>query len=166
MTFSPQDNRLSCTLLALCRKHRYTLTGAESCTGGLLSALITATPGASDVFSSAFITYSYNAKTKLLDVPSSLLQLRGAVDGQVAKSMAENALKKDHAQLAYAITGVAGPKYSERRPAGLVFIATASTFSPSFVRPFRFHGNRQDVRIAAVRQTLTLLIQTIINHDA
>src|SRR5271169_5098580 len=82
---------------------------AESCTGGLIAGLLTEIPGSSDVVERGFVTYSNEAKEDLLGVPSDLIHRHGAVSEQVAKAMAEGALKHSLAQLAVAVTGIAGP---------------------------------------------------------
>lgn len=159
MTESDQDLRIASYLIELCRKQSYIIGGAESCSGGLLSSLITSVSGSSSVFSHTIVSYSYEAKIALLDVSSELLSLRGAVDAEVAKVMAESALKR--ADISYAITGVAGPGYSERKPPGLVFIATACRSGKTISMPFLFSGSREDVRIASVRQAMTMMIQRL-----
>ncbi|MDT0576630.1 CinA family protein [Croceicoccus sp. F390] len=102
------------------------LTLAESCTGGLVSAALTEIAGASKVFERGFVTYSNDAKTKLLGVPSDLLETFGAVSIAVAWSMAQGALAACDADVAVAISGVAGPDGgTERKPVGTVVFARA-----------------------------------------
>ncbi|MGF1500618.1 MAG: CinA family protein [Paracoccaceae bacterium] len=99
---------------------------AESCTGGLVAAAITAVPGSSAVFDRAFVTYSNAAKTEMLGVPDTLLATHGAVSEDVAAAMAEGALARSRATLAVSITGVAGPGGgSAAKPVGLVCFALA-----------------------------------------
>jgi len=112
------------TLVDLLRGQKLRLTLAESCTGGLFASQITAGPGASDIFEAGLTTYSNAAKTRLLAVPDQLLQKCGAVSQQVAAAMAEGALKATGADLAVAVTGIAGPTGgSEEKPVGTVYIS-------------------------------------------
>jgi nicotinamide-nucleotide amidase len=113
-------------LLASCRAKGVTLATAESCTGGLVAAAVTAVPGSSDVFDRGFVTYSYPSKTAMLGVPQALLVAEGAVSEAVARRMAEGALLASGAGITVAITGVAGPGGSEAKPEGLVWFATAT----------------------------------------
>ena len=102
------------------------LATAESCTGGLISAALTDIPGSSRVFDCGFSTYSNRAKMKFLSVPKNLLQEHGAVSEEVARAMAEGALRAAGVDVALAVTGVAGPGGSETHPPGLVHIAAAA----------------------------------------
>ncbi|WP_404339249.1 CinA family protein [Sphingomonas sp. MMS12-HWE2-04] len=103
-----------------------TIAVAESCTGGLVSAALTETPGSSDVFEAGFITYSDQAKTEMLKVSTDVLETFGAVSIAVAWSMAQGALARSQADIAVAITGIAGPDGgSEKKPVGTVVFAQA-----------------------------------------
>lgn len=113
-------------LLAQCRRQGLTLATAESCTGGLLAACLTEVPGASDVFERGFITYSNEAKMNQLGIPQPLLARCGAVSEEVARAMADGALRYSRADLTVAVTGVAGPGGgTEEKPVGLVHLAAA-----------------------------------------
>ena len=96
-------------LLALCRARKLKLATAESCTGGLVAAILTEVPGSSDVVERGFVTYSNEAKTEMLGVPAALIETHGAVSEAVARAMAEGALEHSHADIAVSVTGVAGP---------------------------------------------------------
>ena len=99
---------------------------AESCTGGLVAAAITEIPGCSDVFEAGFVTYSNDAKVELVKVSSDVIETFGAVSIATAWSMAQGALEATHADVAVAITGVAGPGGgSEKKPVGTVVVARA-----------------------------------------
>ncbi|MBM3579828.1 MAG: CinA family protein [Alphaproteobacteria bacterium] len=141
-------------ILALVGKNNLKIATAESCTGGLLSALLTEIPGASKVFERGFITYSNQAKTEMLGVTEELLARFGAVSGEVAKAMAKGALKNSTADVAVAITGIAGPK--EQR-AGLVYISVANQ-KDVVVKRFNFSGDRNAVRMASVEAALEMLM--------
>lgn len=131
---------------------------AESCTGGLVSALLTEIPGSSSVVERGFVTYSNEAKTEMLGVPAALIAAHGAVSREVARAMAEGALLKSNADIAVSITGVAGPGSDGRKPAGLVHFALAARGRPvrHCVRRFGDRG-RDAVRRASVETALGLL---------
>lgn len=145
-------------LLAACRAASLTVATAESCTGGLIAATLTAIAGSSDVVDRGFVTYSNAAKTEMLSVPAALIATEGAVSEAVAQAMAEGALRRSAASLAVAVTGIAGPGGgSDTKPVGLVWFGCAHRGSG--VRTLRriFPGDRAGVRRAAVLQALTLL---------
>jgi nicotinamide-nucleotide amidase len=99
---------------------------AESCTGGMVAAALTAVPGSSAVLDRGFVTYSNEAKTEMLGVPAALIDKHGAVSEEVAAAMAEGAIKHSRASLAVAITGIAGPAGGgPDKPVGLVWFALA-----------------------------------------
>ena len=111
-------------LLDACRARNETVTAAESCTGGLVAATLTAIPGSSDVFERGFVTYSNSAKSEMLGVPFWLIERHGAVSEDVVRAMAGGALTHSRANLAVAITGIAGPDGgTQDKPVGLVYFA-------------------------------------------
>jgi nicotinamide-nucleotide amidase len=113
-------------LLGICRDRKLMLATAESCTGGLLAAYLTSVAGASDVLERGFVTYSNAAKTEMLSVEAGIISAVGAVSQQVALAMAAGALLHSKADLAAAITGIAGPGGgSAEKPVGLVHFAVA-----------------------------------------
>lgn len=136
---------------------------AESCTGGLLSAALTELPGSSDVFEAGFVTYSNEAKMELLKVSSEVLETFGAVSIAVAWSMAQGALERSHADVAVAITGIAGPDGgSEKKPVGTVVFARAERGAdPKHIvadaRHFENDG-RGGIRLQAALCALELLM--------
>lgn len=145
-------------LLIGCRVRNMKLALAESCTGGLLSAILTDIPGSSEVFDRAFITYSNAAKNEMIGVPAAILQEYGAVSAEAAALMAEGALKSSSAQLSAAVTGIAGPGGgSAQKPVGLVFIATARPRHEARISRFQFDGSRHSIRLQACAQALTML---------
>lgn len=156
--------------LAICRKRKLTVATAESCTGGLLAAYLTALPGSSDMFERGFVTYSNEAKTELLNVPAKLIKKHGAVSKAVALAMAGGALARSKAHLALAVTGIAGPDGgTKRKPAGLVHIAAAlreAAAEPESVRlrhrECRFGAiGRDNVRLESIRAALSLALPLI-----
>lgn len=146
-------------LLEACRARGDLLASAESCTGGLLAAALTAIPGASDVFERGFVTYSNTAKSEMLGVPVWLIERHGSVSEDVARAMAGGALTHSRATLAVAITGIAGPGGgSEEKPVGLVHLAAARRDEP--VRHKRLllgDIGRNEIRRESVREGLGLL---------
>lgn len=135
---------------------------AESCTGGLVAAAITATAGSSGWFEGGFVTYSNAMKTALLDVPDAALAAHGAVSESVARAMAESALQRSGADLALAVTGIAGPGgATPGKPVGTVCLAWAQRAVPTRVVTRHFDGDRSTVRrasaVAALDGALALL---------
>ena len=127
MNFEIKMTEQAARLIDLCRRKHLMLATAESCTGGLIAALITSVPGSSDVFDSGFVTYSNAAKTAMIGVPTDLIMRVGAVSAEVARAMAEGALRHSKADIALAVTGVAGPGGGTvLKPVGLVHCAAAS----------------------------------------
>lgn len=145
-------------VLQRCRRQGLTIVTAESCTGGLLSALLTEIPGASHVFERGYVVYSNESKTKLLGVSRRLLKRYGAVSKQTVTAMTEGALKYSRADMAVAITGIAGPDGgSAEKPVGLVYIAIAHDNDLTVEEHF-FEGDRDVVRMSAVTRALELLM--------
>lgn len=133
------------TLLARCREAGLTLATAESCTGGLVAAALTAVPGSSDVFERGFVTYSNAAKAEMIGVPDSLIAREGAVSEGVARAMAEGALAASRADLAVAVTGIAGPGGgTAQKPVGLVHLATALRMRQPREAPAASDAKRSD----------------------
>ncbi len=141
------------------RGRGWSLATAESCTGGLIAAACTDLAGSSDWFERGFVTYSNAAKHDLLGVDEALIRAHGAVSRPVAVAMAAGALARSRAQLAVAVTGVAGPGGgSEDKPVGTVWIATASQDGAAQANCFRFGGDRRAVREASVQEAFALLL--------
>ena len=156
----PQDlGRRAERLLAQAAPGAYASPTAESCTGGLLAALLTEIPGSSDVVERGFVTYSNQAKTELVSVPADLITRHGAVSPEVARAMAVGALARSAADVAVSVTGIAGPGGgSEAKPVGLVELACARRDGGVTLTTRRFGDvGRTQVRLAAVASALTLL---------
>ena len=146
-------------VLASCRARALTIVTAESCTGGLIAAALTEIPGSSDVVDRGFVTYSNAAKHALLDVPMQILERHGAVSGETAEAMARGALARSSADLAIAVTGVAGPSGgSAAKPIGLVHLAALLRGGNSLSREKRYGDiGRSEVRLRAVGEALAML---------
>lgn len=111
-------------LISLCRERNITFASAESCTGGLVAALLTEVPGSSAVVDRGFVTYSNQAKSQMLGVSTELIDAHGAVSEAVALAMVDGALANSSADIAIAVTGIAGPDGgTDEKPVGLVHIA-------------------------------------------
>ena len=157
-----QTIEYSCGLVAdLLLKKQLRLVTAESCTGGLIAAACTDLAGSSAWFERGFVTYSNAAKTELLDVPDRVLRRAGAVCGPVAQAMAEGALAHSHAQVAVAVTGVAGPSGgSPAKPVGTVWFGFALP-GQVLTEKCHFDGDRAAVRQATVRHALERLVELL-----
>ena len=147
------------SLLAAYRARGWRIATAESCTGGLVSALLTEVPGSSDVVERGFVTYSNDAKSESVGVPAELIVHHGAVSAEVAAAMALGALAHSRADVAVAITGVAGPGGgTTAKPVGLVHLAAARRGAGVTASVLRLGDiGRGAVRTAAVREALRLL---------
>jgi nicotinamide-nucleotide amidase len=150
-------------LIDLCRSRRLMLATAESCTGGLIAALITAVPGSSDVLDCGFVTYSNDAKARMIGVPPELIAARGAVSEEVARAMAEGALAHSAADIAVAVTGVAGPGGgTAQKPVGLVHCAAARKGRPTITRVLRLGDiGRDGVRLETVHAAVELVYEIV-----
>lgn len=144
-------------LAELLRSSGLTLALAESCTGGMIAARITAVPGSSSYFRLGVVAYHNDAKQRLLAVPEQLLIDHGAVSEPVARAMAEGARAAADADIALSVTGIAGPDGgTPEKPVGTVFIAIADGHG-CMVQRNLFCGNRETVRQQAAEQALFLI---------
>lgn len=150
-------------LLEACRRAGLKLALAESCTGGLVAATLTEIPGSSKVIDRGYVTYSNLSKQTALDVPAAALDRFGAVSAEVARAMAEGALTKSGADLAVAITGIAGPGGgSADKPVGLVHFAAARRGGPVLAREVRFGDlGRSEIRRHSVLEAIRLVGELI-----
>lgn len=144
-------------------KFKIKISSAESCTGGLISALITEISGSSAIFDCGFVTYSNEAKEKNLGVKIKTINQFGAVSKEVVAEMAIGAIKNSSANLSIATTGISGPNGgSKQKPVGLVYIASFNSLNNNLiVEEFNFSGNRNENRILTVKNALQILINQI-----
>jgi nicotinamide-nucleotide amidase len=150
-------------LLATCRAGNLTVATAESCTGGLVAAALTEIAGSSDVVDRGFVTYSNAAKMAMLGVLPEALEANGAVSRQTAEAMAQGAVENSNADLAVAITGIAGPGGgSADKPVGLVHFAVAAQDGRLIHREERFG----DLGRAEVRRRSVLVALAMLQHLA
>jgi nicotinamide-nucleotide amidase len=146
-------------LIRACTQRGLRVTTAESCTGGLIAAALTEVPGSSAVVDRGFVTYSNQAKSELLGIDRALIGTAGAVSPEVAIAMAEGALARSDADLAIAVTGIAGPDGgTAEKPVGLVhFAVIRRAGTPTHAE--RRYGDigRSAIRLASVKQALEML---------
>ena len=155
--YADNDRDLAEVVVDACRRKHLTLAVAESCTGGLLGARLTAVPGASDVFRGGVIAYDNDVKSETLGVPAALMGEHGAVSEPVAISMALGARTVAGADLGVAITGIAGPTGGTAdKPVGTVWIALADRAAAA-ARHMRFSGDRNEIRHRATQAALDLI---------
>ena len=147
----------ACEVIRLLRGK--TLCTAESCTGGMIGAALTAVSGASNVYKGGIVSYTNEVKKKLLGVDANLLDREGAVSAPVAQAMAVGARMALAADIAVSVTGLAGPGGDEfGNPVGTVFIGYADARIAT-VRHFVFEGDREAVRMQAVEEALKLILE-------
>jgi nicotinamide-nucleotide amidase len=161
-------NSTAADVLRLLTVRGETLAAAESLTGGLVAAEITAVPGASQVFRGSVTAYATDLKRDLLGVDATLLDTRGAVDPQVARQMAVGVRKALGADWGLSTTGVAGPDPQDGQPVGTVFVAVAGPFEDvsdelggEKVASLRLNGDRAEIRRESVRSVLALLLEQL-----
>ena len=156
--FDPDTLALAEAVLAACRTRGWRLATAESCTGGLVAAALTAIADSSDVVERGFVTYSNEAKIELLGVPAETIAAHGAVSAQTAAAMACGAVARTSADLAVSITGIAGPGGgTPQKPVGLVYLGAARRDGACRVERRVFPGNRAAIRVAALVLALEML---------
>ena len=156
--FDPETLDLATSVLDACRARGWHVATAESCTGGLVAAALTAIAGSSDVVERSFVPYSNEAKSELLGVPPEVIAAHGAVSAETAAAMAEGALARAPVDLAVSITGVAGPGGgSPEKPVGLIHCGLARRGKSPRTERRVFPGDRAAVRGAALRLALGLL---------
>lgn len=159
-----EEVTLERAVVELLLANELTVTCAESCTGGLLSARLINVPGVSDVYKSGYVTYSNKAKRKLLGVKKSTLNKYGAVSRQTAEEMARGLAFLSKSDVAVSITGLAGPDGgTEEKPVGLVYIACCVKGEVT-VKEYHFSGNRQTIREAAASAALVLMRSCILEY--
>ena len=154
----PETEALAAETLQAAREAGLKIATAESCTGGLVGAALTAVPGSSDVVERGFITYSNWAKMEALGVDADLIREHGAVSEPVARAMAEGAFARARAGLVVSLTGVAGPGGTALKPEGMVCFGLARRGAETITQDMRFGAlGRGEVRRASVHHALRLL---------
>lgn len=154
--------KLVTELAELLMSRGFLLSTAESCTGGMVAAELTAIAGSSNWFDSGFVTYSNQAKQVMLGVSLATLESKGAVSAEVVAEMAAGAVQRSQAQIAVSISGVAGPGGgSAEKPVGTVWMGWALPNGKIETEQFRFAGDRASVREQATRQVLLSLLDRL-----
>jgi len=161
--FAPELVAAADRLIANLRGRGLKLATAESCTGGLIAGLLTEVPGSSDVFERGFVTYSNAAKIGDLGVDRETIVRHGAVSAAVAEAMAAGALRASAADIAVAVTGIAGPGGgTAAKPVGLVYIGRAARGEAPLAHEFRFGDRpRAEIRALSVAAAIDLLERAV-----
>ncbi|PIE46535.1 MAG: damage-inducible protein CinA [Gammaproteobacteria bacterium] len=144
----------------LLRKNNLTITTAESCTGGLISSMITEISGSSDIFNGAVVTYSNEIKSQELNVKKEILEKYGAVSIQVVDEMLEGVIKKFNANVAIAVSGIAGPTGgTKNKPVGTIVIGTSFKNYDKMVEVCHFKGSRKEIQNQAAKYSLKKILK-------
>jgi len=172
MPDSGEESAVAAELVKVLAARRKMIAFAESCTAGLAADMIARIPGASKVLWGSFVTYTVDAKTRMLGVPKGLIDRHGAVSSPVALAMAEGALARSGATWAVSITGLAGPggEGAEGPPVGTVWIGLAGSVGkeprvPAEAKRFLFRGSRIEVRMAAADAALKEVLSRILTAE-
>ncbi|MBF0252667.1 MAG: CinA family protein [Candidatus Omnitrophica bacterium] len=148
-------------LVELFKEKKLTISTAESCTGGLVSSLITDIPGSSAMFKGGVVAYANEIKTNILFVKKDIIEKHGAVSKEVAALMAESALKKFKTVFAVSLTGIAGPKgCTAKKPVGLVFIGVSGRMGTT-VKKYIFEGTRKILKRKFAEQAIKDVLKKI-----
>lgn len=151
-------------VIELLAQKKMTVTTVESCTGGMIAATLINVPGASEVLNEGYITYSNQAKERLVGVNRETLAKYGAVSEQTAKEMAEGAAFEARADAALSATGIAGPMGgTDEKPVGLVYIGCFLN-GRTTVKECRFKGDRMENRLKTVETALAMLEERLMNE--
>jgi len=152
-------------VIAALAKENQMIVTAESCTGGLIAGALTSVPGSSEVVYGGFVTYANAAKMSMLGVPENMLDQFGAVSKQVAKAMAQGALNTSKADIAIAVTGIAGPGGGTRgKPVGLVHFGCATRETTYWKERYFTDLGREKIRLATVATALEMVLETLGNQ--
>lgn len=155
---------LEMAIYELLKANGLTVTTAESCTGGLLAGRLINVPGISQYLKEGYVTYSNEAKEKLLGVPAETLKRHGAVSPQTAEAMAEGGAKAADADLCIAVTGIAGPDGgTEEKPVGLVYMSCYCR-GTCYTEKNQYTGSRSKIREYSVASALTFLRRAVLDH--
>ena len=159
-------NKQSEILFHNCLEKKLTITTAESCTGGMIASSIVSVSGSSAIFKSSVVTYSNEMKSKILNIPLTLINENGAVSKVIAYTMAYNVLDLINSDISIAVTGIAGPGGgSKNKPVGLVYIGIG-TKQNIVTKRYLFKGNRLKIRQEATLESLKLSNKIIENFKS
>lgn len=150
-----------CQLVQLLKVKKMTISTAESCTGGLISKLITDIPGSSDVFIGGVVSYSNEMKMKWLGVRQKTLEKYGAVSEATVKEMLDGILMETGSDIAVAVSGIAGPTGgTPEKPVGTVFIGVAIN-DQRIIKRYKFEGSRDDIRMKSAMDALKMILDQL-----
>ena len=157
-------NKESEFLFNQCTQKNINVTAAESCTGGMIASSIVSINGSSNIFKSSIVTYSNSMKSKLLNIPLSIIETNGSVSEQTAYHMALNVLSLMKADISIAVTGIAGPTGgSINKPVGLVWIAIGTKLKV-FQKKYLLNGNRLEIRQKTTLESLKFANKIITDY--
>ena len=159
-------NKQSEILFHNCLEKKLTVTTAESCTGGMIASSIVSVSGSSAIFKSSVVTYSNEMKSKILNIPLTLINENGAVSNVIAYTMAYNVLDLMNSDISIAVTGIAGPGGGSKiKPVGLVYIGIGTKHN-IVTKRYLFKGNRLKIRQETTLESLKLLNKIIENFKS
>ncbi|MGD9650208.1 MAG: CinA family protein [Dongiaceae bacterium] len=159
MLFPPPFLNQAAEIIKTYAAQKKQLALAESCTGGLIAAVLTEIPGSSAVVERGYVCYANQAKMDDLHVAPGILEKHGAVSAEAAEALIQGLFKNSSAPIALSVTGIAGPTGgSAAKPVGLVFLALAKRGDAVMVERHVFKGGRQEIRLAALQRALELLL--------
>lgn len=145
------------------KENNQTITAAESCTGGLISSMITEISGSSDIFKGSVVTYSNDVKEQELNVNKSTMIKYGVVSCEVVDEMLQGVLKKFNSDFAIAVSGVAGPGGgTEKKPVGTVVIGAISSKGMKDIQIYHFNGDRKEIQVQAAKTALNVNFKILI----
>lgn len=154
-------DKLKQRLITVLTKKNITVSTAESCTGGMIGACLTSIPGISEYYGYGFVTYSNDAKQKLIGVSCETLKQYGAVSAETALEMAEGALNVSGSDIAVSVTGIAGPGGgTKEKPVGLVYVGFASK-DKRYFKKLNLSGTREEVRLKTVANVMEIIIKQL-----
>lgn len=152
-------NEIAAELVSVLKEKNLHIAFAESCTGGMAAAELTSVPGASEVFELGVVSYSERIKNKVIDVKKTTLERYSVYSAETAQEMALGVLKLSDADIAAAVTGLAGPGGgTAKKPVGTVYIAVTDN-NRTFLKEYHFQGDREEIR----KQTVTEIFKCILN---
>ncbi len=163
--FSTEGETMEEVAGKLLRKHEMTLATAESCTGGLIADRITNVPGSSDYFLEGVVSYSNEAKVKILGVPEEIIKAHGAVSAPVVEAMASGVRMLAGSDIGIGVSGIAGPSGgTPEKPVGTVFIGIDSQKKGARSEKFLFHGTREEIKLVTSSHALSFIMQIFLNN--
>ena len=160
--FSPKD---MINFQNILKENNQTITTAESCTGGLISSMITEISGSSEIFKGSIVTYCNEIKEKELNVKKKTMIEHGVVSCEVVEEMLQGVIKKFNSDFAIAVSGVAGPNGgTENKPVGTVVIGVMSNNGAKDIQIYHFKGNRKEVQLQAAKTALKLNFEILLKN--